>query len=224
MSIAPPRRGAAAALLIVLGLLVSPQARATTLDDLVSGGTLTAGPLVFSDFSVVLTGVLSTNLEDYGVQPLADGFRLTGPLSVLFGQQGTLLLSYTVSALGAATVNGASLAAPAIALGTGASALVAEALFGASFEPLATLFAYAIGGGASDPAEGAGFAPTAELHVVKTIQLTSGMFASVPFIDQRFVVVAEPTSLGLMGLGLFCLYVYGRRTRLPARPGADRGR
>jgi len=63
--------------------MASP-ARALTLDNLISGGTITtSNGLFFHDFSVQITGHLSTTLSasDLDILTLPDGFRMVGAIS-----------------------------------------------------------------------------------------------------------------------------------------------
>jgi hypothetical protein len=135
------------------------------------------------------------------VQPLADGFRLSGPLSVLLGDTGTLLLSYTVSAADP-ILTGASLFAAGIAIDPGAQAWVGESLIGPGNAVLGSLFVYAIDGVGAVPSDAVAFAPVAQVGVAKTVNLASGTFAAIPVVDQRFVLVPEPIATWLLTLGL----------------------
>jgi hypothetical protein len=188
----------------------APSARALTLADLAGGASFVVGPLTFADFDVVASGDVSLDLADYPVQVLADGFRLSGPLSVLLGDAGTLLLSYTVSAADP-IVYGASLFAPGTTIGSGAQAWVGESVLDAASLPLASLFAFTVTGVGSDPTDAAAFDPVATVQVVKTVHVASGTFAALPFVDQHLFFVPEPLSLVLLTLGLGGLALWGRR-------------
>jgi PEP-CTERM motif-containing protein len=176
-------------------------ASALTLADLDGGAGFTIGSLTFSDFDATATGDISLDLADYPVQLLADGFRLSGPLSVLLGDTGTLLLSYTVSAADP-ILTGASLFAAGVAIDPGAQAWVGESLLGPGNAVLGSLFVYAIDGVGTSPGDAASFAPVAQIAVAKTVNLASGTFAAIPVIDQRFVFVPEPIAMWLLTLGL----------------------
>lgn len=195
-------------------MLAAPSARALTLADLEGGGSFGAGPLTFSNFEISVGGDLSLDLTDYPVQILADGFLVSGPLSVLFADAGTLLLSYTVSAI--APIGGASLFAPAETIGEGAQAWVSSSLLDAASLPLASLFVFDVEGVGATPSASAGFAPVSVLQVVATANVASGVFAALPVIDQRFLVVPEPLTLMLLALGLGGLAAWGRRHEVHA--------
>jgi hypothetical protein len=202
------------ALAIALAAGVPQAARALTLADLDAGGSFSVGALTFSDFDVLVAGDLSTDLSDYPVQLLADGFRLAGPLSVMFGEEATVLISYAVEA--AAGIDSASLFAPLVAAGTDSGALVSDSLLDENSDPLATLLALNVFGDGSDFSDAAGFAATTKLQVVKVISLTSGVIAAVPHVDQRFSVVPEPLTLAMLASGLTGLAVSGRRRAMVA--------
>jgi len=193
------------AVLCALGLATTVAsaevASALTLADLDGGASFSVGLLTFSAFDATVSGDLSLDLADYPVQLLADGFRLSGPLSVLLGDAGTLLLSYTVSAANP-ILGGASLFAAGTTIGAGAQAWVGESLFGPGNSVLGSLFVYAIEGVGSDPSDAAAFAPVSEVMVAKSVNLGSGTFAALPVIDQRFVLVPEPVAMWLLTVGL----------------------
>jgi hypothetical protein len=187
---------------------------ALTLADLDGGDSFAVGGLTFSDFDVTLAGDLNLDLGQYPVQLLPDGFRITGPLSVLLGEEGTLLISYVVEAAGD-VIDGASLFSPLVAVGTGSAALVSESLLESGGGPLGTLLALSVdGGGPPVLFDGAGFAPVSSIEVVKVVSLVSGIFSSAPHVDQRFSVVPEPLALLMVGGGLAGLGFSGRRRTL----------
>jgi hypothetical protein len=200
------------AALVVLALAGAPRAaQALTLDALASGGGFTTGVLTFSNFEVTIGGDLPSVLDDYPVQVLEDGFRLSGPLSALFGEGGTLLVSYDVTVSDPNGVLGVRLFADGTVIGAGAAAYVGESLFGPGDVPLGSLFVYAVEGAGEDPLDTLSLPGPTQLRVVKTVTLRSGTFAAIPFVDQRFVVVPEPFSLALMTGGLVGLALSGRR-------------
>jgi hypothetical protein len=200
---------------LLAGLLAAQEARALTLADLDAGASFSAGSLTFSNFEVNVAGDLSVDFADYPVQLLSDGFRVTGPLSVLLGETGTVLISYEVSALDP-IIAGASLLASGLTLGAGAQAWVGETLLDASNLPLAALFVYDLEGVGSDATDDGGFGPVSFVQVAKTIHLESGTFAALSLVDQRFLVVPEPLPLALVTLGLAGLSLWGRRHQVRA--------
>jgi hypothetical protein len=182
-------------------------ASALTLFDLNPGGgtpTFTvASGLTFSNFHATVTGALSPGLAQYAVQPVADGFVLSGPLVVTGGGIGNLLLTYDVTALAPIQVSGASLSGPGLTIGAGAFAGVGESLFDPASAFLGSLLAYDIVGGGSVPGDSITFGPVSKLSVVKNAMLGGGGFAMFPSsIGQRFQLVPEPVSMLLLTMGL----------------------
>ena len=194
-------RVATCALSLAAVLATAGSASALTLADLAGGGSLSVAGLSFTNFDATVAGNLSLDLADYPVQLLADGFRLSGPLSVLLGDAGTLLLSYQVTATDPILV-GASLFAAGTTIGAGAQAWVAESLLGPANEVLGSLFTYDIEGVGSVPSDSIAFAPVPQLSVAKTVSLGGGLFAAIPVIDQRFQFIPEPITMWLLTLGL----------------------
>lgn len=204
------------ALAIALAVGVPPSARALTLADLDAGGSFSVGALTFSDFDVLVTGDLSADLSDYGVQLLADGFRVVGPLTTVADEVGSLLVSFAVEAAGSFAIDGASLFSPLVAVGAGSSALVSDAIFDGDGNPLAQLLALEVFGVASSPSDATSFADQARLLVVKTVALGGGAFSAAPFVEQRFTVIPEPITLALLAGGCIGLGVAGRRRAMVA--------
>jgi hypothetical protein len=188
----------------------APAVGALTLADLAGGASFSVGPLTFSDFDVTLSGDLSPDAADYPVQLLPNGFRIGGPFDALLGSDGTMLLSYHVAANDPIVV-GASLYASTVTIGQGSEAWLAESVQGPGYSILGSLFAYDIEGVGMQPWSAAGFSPVASLDVAKTVHVGSGLFAAIPLIDERFVVLPEPATVWLMALGLGGLVHFGGR-------------
>jgi hypothetical protein len=182
-------------------LATAGNASALTLADLDGGASFIVSGLTFANFHATVTGDLMPDLAQYPVQPLADGFLLSGPLYVVGGGGGTLLLSYQVTATDPILV-GASLSAAGTTIGAGALALVGESMFGPASEFLGSLFAYDIAGFGSDPTDSIAFGPVPQISVAKTVNLGGGALATVPVIGQRFQFVPEPVSMLLLTMGL----------------------
>ena len=186
---------------LAVGISSAGSASALTLADLDGGASFSVGPLTFSNFEASVAGDLSLDLADYPVQLLPDGFRLSGPLALLLGDAGVLLLSYQVTAADPILV-GASLYATGITIGAGDQAWVGESLFGPANEALGSLFVYDVEGVGSDASDDVAFAAVPGLSVAKTVGIGSGMFAAIPVIDQHFAFVPEPVTTWMLTLGL----------------------
>jgi hypothetical protein len=206
--------GVAAALVWAFAAIVPRGAGALTLADLDAGGSFSAGSLTFDDFDVVIAGDLPIDLAAYAVQVLADGFRISGPISAILGGSGTLLVSYEVSAL-SPIISGASLLAPGATVGAGAQALVVETLLGPASEVLGSLFVFDVEGVGADPDDTAGFTPVSSVSVVKSVIVGGGMLAAMPMVEQRFLALGEPLTGVLLAGGLVGLAIAGRRRDVP---------
>ena len=88
---------------------------------------------------------------------------------------------------------------------------MAESPSGPGNTTLGTLVVYDVTGVGTVPVASASFGPVSEVSVAESMQVKSGVFAAVPFTDQRFVVVPEPMTFVLLGAGLMGLFVTGRR-------------
>ncbi|HME71255.1 MAG TPA: hypothetical protein VKM54_15500 [Myxococcota bacterium] len=194
----------------MLALTAGPPAVALTLGQLVGGAPLSTGCLTLDHFQAVATGSVDPKFDDYAVQVLPDGFWICGPVSATLGQTGTLLPSYDVTTAGPG-ITGASLYSSGIAVGSGSEPLVAESLSGPGNTALGTLVVYDVAGVGTVSLASASFEPVSELSVAKAMQVKSGLFAAVPLVDQRFVVVPEAMTFFLLGAGLMGLFVTGRR-------------
>lgn len=201
---------------IALAAAAPQSAQALTLADLEAGGSFDVGALTFSDFDVLVAGDASADLSGYAVQLLGDGFRIAGPLSTLFDEEATLLVSYVVEASGSFGIGGASLFSPLVAAGDGAAALVSDAIFDADGNPLAQLLALSVFGVGSAFSDSASFAEETKLQVVKVVALGGGVFSAAPHVDQRFLAIPEPITLAMLAGGLIGLAVTGRRRAMVA--------
>jgi hypothetical protein len=190
---------------------------ALTLGQLVGGASFSTGSLTFSDFQATAAGSADPTFDDYAVQVLPDGFRISGPVSASLGQTGTLLLSYnlTSAALG---IVGASLFSSGFAVGTGSQALVTESLSGAGNTPVGTLVVYDVAGVGTIPFSSMDFGPASVVSIAETLQVKSGILAAVPLVDQHFLTVPEPMTFLLFSTGIIGLLLSGRR-RHEARGG-----
>ena len=189
---------------------------ALSMADAVTGATLESGGLLFSDFQIAITGDLSSDLDDYAILGAGSGITLTGDITQVFGESGTLTLSYQVSVLDASqSITAALLSFDGQALGPGAYAFVTEGVTDAGFASLGSLLVYDFGAGGSQGSDGVGFANQTTLNVTETIQLDAetlgALLATGGSIQQQFTVVPEPRSLASVCLGLIGLGVAGRK-------------
>ncbi len=205
------------AALSLLACLFTPLgARALSLLDLQAGTSFASGDgsLMFSfePGSVVLAGALAADLSLYDVQVLADGFRVTGPLSVADGGIGVLVLDYDVGAV-AGTLASATLASLPSASGAGSLAFLGQAASGLGSQVNA-----ATGGGllvASDTTAAAGGTTSVVTTSLQLLTLGTGQLAAVGWFEQTFgVAVPEPSTSLLLLAGMLGLALLGNRRAL----------
>lgn len=215
------------ALGLVLTLGASVSAHAFTLTDLVTnnGSFVTSNGLLFDNFTAIINGPLSHNLDHYTVTPTATGFDLTGAFGVADGELGDMFLTYTVlatdNAIADATLffNGQTLPIGVTQIG----ASVAEDYFNGQGQLQGSNFVARTGGGLDQPLDTVVFAqPQVGLYVEKDILVDSlslngnqqpilGTIAAISLVRQSYGVVPEPGTMLLVTAGLAGLTIAGRK-------------
>ncbi len=206
--------------LALLWCCTAGAAHALTLADLVGGGSFQSGngQLTFSDFELVVAGVLSPDPGAYTIEIQDTGFRIAGDaLQIAAGEAGDLLLQYRVTTAPGSSIERAALSFQASVLGAGSLAAVAEDLFSVpgSGDPLGSLAVGVSGGGFSQTSDEVFFTgfPT-ELLALKDIQLIATQGAgdvSIASVDQSFATQSVPEP------GLALLFLSGGAAILVAR-------
>lgn len=188
--------------LVLLGLLSLPTgAFALGLDVLASGGTLDSGNglLTFSDFEVVASGSVSSNLALYDVESLADGLAISGSIDAAGGTIGDLFIQFTVRSR--APLARLELTLDAEASGEGSSASVTETL---EEREDALLFVFKTGDEFERLSQSLRLRGATELRVSKDILVDSSEngTARVIRIEQHFSEAPEAAAPLLFGLAL----------------------
>jgi hypothetical protein len=195
-------------------LAAAAPAGALTLQQVIDDGGFTVDGVTFSDFSVSITGDLAGVLEASDLAVIVEsgpgsvGFSLSGPISAADGEIGDILLSFKMSS--STAIDGAILNALNVANGLGAQAAVDEWVRDGNGVVLGLLSTSDTGGpGAPIFEDSLGFAPQLALMITKDILVDSALIgggpdgsARISLIQQTFLLVPEPGSLLLLGIGL----------------------
>jgi PEP-CTERM motif-containing protein len=198
-----------------LALAFTSSSSALTLDDLAAGTSFSAGALTFGHFAITATGSVDTNLADYQVQTLADGFRIVGGFDAFDGDQGSMHISYEVTDSAAGGVDGLGLRFDGAAVGKGSGTMVTDNAFGASNNQVVSANVFSSGGGGAQLLNTASFSgPQTDLHVeegilLKSVGLASGVAVSA--VDDHFTAMPEPGTLFLLSAGMAGLFVMARK-------------
>lgn len=214
--------------LVTALLLAAGDGRALTLADLTGGQTFASqNGLSFSNFAAIYTGNQSPTVgENLEIQILTDGFRITGGISAADGAVGDILVTYDVNVMNTLRgpgnpIIGASLSSDVAASLPGAQAAIDELLISSGGLPSIIALNNVKTGGSNTGifTDTKSFQSAVQsLQVTKDIVVDSrintggtGGSATISFIDQRFSVVPEPSTAGMLILGMLGLSVAGRR-------------
>jgi len=227
----------AAALGLFLGF-GAPTTRADFLQDLITtGGSLTVGDKVFSNFGYTPSSGDAPSASDISVNPIPPaGTDAFGNFGIRFGLAGfdtpdgistDFLISYTVTAPSALLVDIHLTSNLSIAgtpfLGANPFGNIVETIR-AEGNPVIAQISNSVTATSSSLSALATFDPAGPyttIFVTKDVQLfsTPGAITTVSFIDQAFSQVPEPSAWLLTGLELSCgcVLVFGRRLRAVAK-------
>lgn len=186
----------------------------------VPGATLTSedGNFTFGDFGASVTGAISSNLDDYNVQALTSGFRVTGAFLVADGNFGDMVLSFSVTPKQGILITDAHLFFNGSFNGNappGMGTSVNETIFHNN-DPIAQLSVATSSGGFQKLTDAVVFDPVPSITVLKDIALSSyggqgGSVAHISIVDQTFTYIPEPGTLLLGSAGLLGIAVLGRK-------------
>jgi hypothetical protein len=191
--------------LVLLAAATASTARAMSLADLVAGGSFMATdqPLLFDNFQVTITGALSTDLDDYVVIALEDGFSIVGPIGVV-NTFGDILIQYDVwvkddQRTAPGGIVGASVFFNGAAFGAGSLASVSEDFLAGAGDPIGDLLVFATGVGLADKFDETTFDGShRHLHVIKDIIVVGGSHWTTGFdgLPCDLLVCGPPTNPG----------------------------
>lgn len=207
----------ACSLAVTCALGLASMSRATTLGDLAAGASLNTGTLSFNHFMISSSGSIDSNLADYQVQALADGFRIVGGAAAFDGDQGSLHISYDVMDSAPGGVDGVGLRFDGAASGRGSGTMVTDNVFDASDKQVASASVFSSGGGGAQLLNSTTFSgPETDFHVEKGIVVKSSGLASgaaISAIDDHFTAMPEPGTLLLLSSGMAGLFAIARKHR-----------